>query len=457
MKKIILIIFLILSIGIGIIVINNQMNTSKNILASESKNALKANNAITMMYETDIGSGEYQTTTDTTWPQDGYIFNERLSACENGSTLTWDNENKTVKMKASISDKCYLYFDKYDIPIINTVTASDTNYNSVTLTVNATSSTSTIAKYYYSKDDGNSYTESTNNTYTFSGLTANTTYDFKVYVEDANGITSKEYAISIDTSAYINPTISRVTTANIKYNSVTLNVTASAGTNNITRYYYSSNNGSTWVNSTSASYTFNNLTASTRYNFKVYAVDSEGHQSNQYSVSATTSAYVNPSISRVTTSNISATSITLNVTATAGSNSISRYYYSSNNGSTWVNSTSSRYTFNNLTAGRSYTFKVYVVDSANHKSSQYTITERPRISFKIDGITYYGNPYSSYETWESWVDSQYNTSPDGLWNNGVYIVASLNEGKVVFDEYGPVDPSSAIIDGGDYYLIYYGA
>lgn len=105
MKKIILIIFLILSIGIGIIVINNQMNTSKNILASESKNALKANNAITMMYETDIGSREYQTTTDTTWPQDGYIFNERLSACENGSTLTWNNENKTIMMKANTSDK----------------------------------------------------------------------------------------------------------------------------------------------------------------------------------------------------------------------------------------------------------------------------------------------------------------------------------------------------------------
>ena len=456
MKKIILIIFLILSIGIGIIVINNQMNTSKNILASESKNALKANNAITMMYETNIGSGEYQTTTDTTWPQDGYIFNERLSGCENGSTLTWDNENKTVKMKASISDKCYLYFDKYDIPIINTVTASDTNYNSVTLTVNATSSTSTIAKYYYSKDDGNSYTESTNNTYTFSGLTANTTYDFKVYVEDANGITSKEYAISIDTSAYINPTISRVTTANIKYNSVTLNVTASAGTNNITRYYYSSNNGTSWVNSTSASYTFNNLTASTRYNFKVYAVDSEGHQSNQYSVSATTSAYVNPSISRVTTSNISATSITLNVTATAGSNSISRYYYSSNNGSTWVNSTSSSYTFNNLTAGRSYTFKVYVVDSANHKSSQYTITASTTatcngITFKIGSKTYCAD---SGMTWREWVASDYNTA--GLTDPGWGWIYDKNRDMTLVYDYSPVGREEVIVSGREYNLSYYG-
>ena len=454
MKKIILIIFLILSIGIGIIVINNQMNTSKNILASESKNALKANNAITMMYETDIGSGEYQTTTDTTWPQDGYIFNERLSACENGSTLTWNNENKTIMMKANTSDKCYVYFDKYDIPIINTVTTSDINYNSVTLIVDATSSTSTIAKYYYSKDDGNSYTESTNNTYTFSGLTANTTYDFKVYVEDANGITSKEYAISIDTSAYINPTISRVTTANIKYNSVTLNVTASAGTNNITRYYYSSNNGTSWVNSTSASYTFNNLTASTRYNFKVYAVDSEGHQSNQYSVSATTSAYVNPSISRVTTSNISTTSITLNVTATAGSNSISRYYYSSNNGSTWVNSTSSSYTFNNLTAGRSYTFKVYVVDSANHQSSQYTITASTTatcngITFKIDDGTYCAD---SGMTWREWVASDYNTA--GLTDPGwgwIY----YKDMTLVYD-YSPVGREEVIVSGREYNLSYYG-
>ena len=69
-------------------------------------------NAITMMYETALGSGEYETTTDTSWPQEGYVFNERLSGCENGGTLSWNNETNRVIMESNTSDRCYVYFDK---------------------------------------------------------------------------------------------------------------------------------------------------------------------------------------------------------------------------------------------------------------------------------------------------------------------------------------------------------
>ena len=65
-----------------------------------------------MMYETEANSGEYQVSSDTTWPQDGYIFNEQLSGCENGGTLLWNSETKRVVMQTTSSDKCYVYFDK---------------------------------------------------------------------------------------------------------------------------------------------------------------------------------------------------------------------------------------------------------------------------------------------------------------------------------------------------------
>ena len=81
------------------------MNTSKNILASESKNALKANNAITMMYETGVDSGEYQVTSDNVWPQDGFIFNETLSSCENNSEIYWDDATSRVMVEAINNDK----------------------------------------------------------------------------------------------------------------------------------------------------------------------------------------------------------------------------------------------------------------------------------------------------------------------------------------------------------------
>ena len=59
-----------------------------------------------------VGSGEYTVASDNTWPQDGYTFNERLSGCENGSSFTWDDENKRVILSTNVSDKCYVYFDK---------------------------------------------------------------------------------------------------------------------------------------------------------------------------------------------------------------------------------------------------------------------------------------------------------------------------------------------------------
>ena len=110
MKKIMLCSIIIMSILI--LCLYYAQNSNKKIYKNtvNSSHVINQNN-LTMMYETEAGSGEYQVTSDTTWPQDGYIFNEALSKCENGSKLTWDDENKRVIMQANISDKCYVYFD----------------------------------------------------------------------------------------------------------------------------------------------------------------------------------------------------------------------------------------------------------------------------------------------------------------------------------------------------------
>ena len=43
-------------------------------------NEIKNNsNMLSMMLETSAGSGEYQKTTASTWPTEGYVFNESLS------------------------------------------------------------------------------------------------------------------------------------------------------------------------------------------------------------------------------------------------------------------------------------------------------------------------------------------------------------------------------------------
>lgn len=80
-------------------------DSEKYVLQDEVGNQIINTNALTMMYETEYQSGEYQVSSDSVWPQEGYTFNAELSRCENGSTLTWDDENKKVQVKANTSDK----------------------------------------------------------------------------------------------------------------------------------------------------------------------------------------------------------------------------------------------------------------------------------------------------------------------------------------------------------------
>ena len=85
----------------------------KDALVYENNKIKPSSSGIAMMLETSAGSGNYEMTTRSEWPTEGYVFNANLSKCENGSELSWDNENKKVLMSGNISDKCYVYFDVY--------------------------------------------------------------------------------------------------------------------------------------------------------------------------------------------------------------------------------------------------------------------------------------------------------------------------------------------------------
>ena len=115
---------LILLIGYSLGKINNMNDVyEEKKIQSPKKNT----NMLSMMLETDAGSGNYEMTTRDTWPTSGYKFNSELSKCENGGELSWDNENKRVLMSGNTSDKCYVYFDK-EAPKIS-FTIDGTVYN----------------------------------------------------------------------------------------------------------------------------------------------------------------------------------------------------------------------------------------------------------------------------------------------------------------------------------------
>ena len=88
----------------------------KDTLVYENNKIKPSSSGIAMMLETSAGSGNYEMTARSEWPTEGYVFNANLSKCENGSELSWDNDNKKVIMSGNKSDKCYVYFDVYVKP-----------------------------------------------------------------------------------------------------------------------------------------------------------------------------------------------------------------------------------------------------------------------------------------------------------------------------------------------------
>lgn len=286
-KKILLITCIISTISIlSIIIFNSMDNKNNNIMKNIDKdNQIVKENMITMMYETEAGSGNYELTKDTTWPETGYVFNSELSGCEGNGELSWNNENHTVNLLTNTADRCFVYFDKYSGVWIDNVEVSTITGNSITLNVNATSDNGTIVAYYYSINNSQ-YVESTSNIIQITDLNKVTEYNIKVYAIDSANNRSNIYTLDTTTTADSGPSISFVLINELTANSVTLTVNA-ISQNNIANYYYSINNNS-FVESTNGTYTFNNLNSGTTYNIKIYITDNSGQQSSIYEINVTT-------------------------------------------------------------------------------------------------------------------------------------------------------------------------
>ena len=162
MKKVVKKVALLLIVfGIGVGVTLLYMNNKYKVYEEEEPKQIKKHvDTISMMLETEAGSGNYEMTTASSWPTDGYIFNTELSKCENGGELSWDDENKRVLMSGNVSDKCYVYFDVMQVLLADYVKSLYTGtqgengiyYHDATLTNGAGDNS-----YRYSGADPNNY------------------------------------------------------------------------------------------------------------------------------------------------------------------------------------------------------------------------------------------------------------------------------------------------------------
>ena len=182
---------------------------------------------------------------------------------------------------------------EYELPKVTGLTHTSELYK-ITLTAISEGGSNKVSKYYFSKDNGATWSEGQESaTYVFDNLLDTTTYNIKVKVSDSEDKYSTEYYKTIATSTYINPTVS-ITSTTQTANSITVNASGTKGSNNIAKYMYSIDGGSTWVTNTSSSttnsYTFNNLLSKTNYNIRVKVIDTNNRESTVVSKSVTTSA-----------------------------------------------------------------------------------------------------------------------------------------------------------------------
>ena len=271
--KVMLISSVILTIVvISMITINNRDKNEKNIIKSkEEEKEIVKSNMLTLMYETEAGSKEYVATKDNTWPEEGYIFNKNLSGCENGGELEYNSQNNTVNLLTNKSDKCYVYFDKYNGVWIDNVIATNITGSSITIDISATSENGSISKYYYRINESE-YIESSNKEITISDLNKLTEYKIEVYAVDSTNAKSNIYELNVSTTEQVEPKINFILVEDITYNSISLSIEAESE-NEITTYYYSKDGGNNYIESSNNKYTFTNLNTDTEYLLKMYVKD----------------------------------------------------------------------------------------------------------------------------------------------------------------------------------------
>ncbi len=225
-------------------------------------------------------------------------------------------------------------------------------------------------------------------------------------------------------------------------NSVTLTVTVDAGENPVATYYFSIDGGRSYETSTSPNYTFSELTPNTSYTFQVYAVDSQGYESNEETIEVTTDNYVNPVVNSVTATSVSNDSITVSVSASAGTNNIQTYYYSINNGN-YTSSSSNTYTFSGLSAGTNYSIRVYVKDRNGIDSNVYTINA------ETESVVYLCSTGTNFATC---IKNQYTSQgSNGLYYHdgvGTYTNADQEAGDYSY-RYAGANPNNYVCFGSD--------
>ena len=172
----------------------------------------------------------------------------------------------------------------------------------------------TITSYQYSIDD-TTYddivgSDSGTTNYTFTSLTASTSYTLYIRAVNAGG-ESDSASIAVTTNQIPAPgAVTNLATTSVSHNEITVSWTAATG--NPTDYQYSTDGSIyTAIGSLDTTYTFTSLTASTSYTLYIRAVNAGG-ESDSASITVTTNQIPAPgAVTNLATTSVSHNEICL--------------------------------------------------------------------------------------------------------------------------------------------------
>ena len=163
-----------------------SVETSQKDVCNVYMDALDVDIALKIYVQTKKNSTNYYETKKI--PENNFYVLGTKSACTGSSTMSIKNQK--VVIAATGKTNCVAYLDVGTGPIPESM-KTIVNGQNITITFGNSNLGTTPTTYYYSSDNGKTYTSSTSNTYTFTGLTPFTSYTFKAYSVDASGNSSR--------------------------------------------------------------------------------------------------------------------------------------------------------------------------------------------------------------------------------------------------------------------------
>ena len=366
-------------------------------------------------------------------PKAGYVYNSELSYCTNGSVIDYHSSTYDVDIKAYGHDVCYLYFDSTaQLDITLNVYAENINSDGV--------GTGEYTKLETTALPSIGYELNANKTSCENGSTV--TYYAKenqFYVEASNKDVCTAYMDAMDVDIALKIYVQTKKNSDNYYETKTIPTNAF--------YEIGSKSACTGTSTMSMKNQKIVISATSKTSCVAYLDVGSG-----------------PILESMKSDLVSG--VQQNATITLGNSNLgtspSTYYYSKDGGATYVSSTSSTYTFTDLTPLTTYTFMAYSVD-ANGKSSAivstiaetgYYLNKPFDYSSAVQTFNVIVTGYYKFEVWGAEGGYGYNNATTYAAGKGGYSVGTvkLNAGDVLYVHTGgqgnPGTTSSSIKNGG---------